>query len=86
MGCGTSLGKTAPVPRNASRGRTIRYHNVVLDFEKLGVWTGEPLELPLPLARLVAAGRDGAAVLVQRGRDGVIVGGAALALPPAATD
>ena len=46
MGCGTSLGKTAPVPRNASRGRTIRYHNVVPGFEKLGVWTGEPLELP----------------------------------------
>jgi hypothetical protein len=75
------------IARGENAGRTVRYHNVVRDFEKLGIWTGgEPLDLPLSLGRLAAAGRDAAAVLVQRARDGVIVASSAALDLTTATD
>ena len=85
---GFDRARDVAIGRGENAGRTIRYHNVVREFEKLGVWTGGgPLDLPLPLGRLAAAGRDAAAVLVQRARDGVIVASsAALDLTAAATD
>ncbi|HEX5079540.1 MAG TPA: DUF1223 domain-containing protein [Geminicoccaceae bacterium] len=56
-----------------NRGRVIRYHNVVREVTNLGRWSGEALEIALPLPRLAADGRDSAAVVVQRPGNGEIL-------------
>jgi hypothetical protein len=61
------------IHRGENRGRVIRYHNVVREVTKLGDWSGEALELALPLERLAGEGRDGAAVVVQHPRTGEIL-------------
>jgi hypothetical protein len=53
------------IQRGENRGRVIRYHNVVREITDLGRWSGDELELSLPLQRLAADGRDSAAVVVQ---------------------
>jgi hypothetical protein len=55
---------------------------VVPELTRVADWHGRAVELELPLAALVAAGRDGAAVLVQRLSDGAIVAAARLPLTP----
>ena len=62
------------VARGENRGQTLRYHNVVREIVDLGTWDGASVTLPLPLERLAAEQRDGAALLVQRQSDGAIVG------------
>ncbi len=69
------------IERGENRGRTLRYHNVVREITALGDWDGAPLTLPLPLERLAAERRDGAAVLVQRKADGAILGAHRIDLP-----
>jgi hypothetical protein len=61
------------IQRGENRGRVIRYHNVVREVTSLGRWSGEVVELPLPLKRLAAEGRDDAAVVVQRPGTGEIL-------------
>jgi hypothetical protein len=61
------------IQRGENRGRVIRYHNVVREIALLGRWSGEVIELPLPLERLAAEGRDSAAVVVQRTGTGEIL-------------
>ncbi len=46
------------------------------ELTRLALWHGRPLEINLPLAPLQAAGRAGAAILVQRLSDGVILAAA----------
>jgi hypothetical protein len=70
------------IRRGENRGRTLRYHHVVRELTRLASWQGRALELQMPLARLRAAGRDGAAILVQRLRDGAILAAAQILLPP----
>jgi hypothetical protein len=70
------------IARGENRGRTLRYHHVVRDLSRVGDWHGDAVELDLPLAALSAAGRDGAAVLVQRLSDGAILAGLRLSLMP----
>jgi hypothetical protein len=70
------------IERGENRGRTLRYHHVVRDLTRLAKWHGEPMELMLPLARLAAEGRAGAAILLQRQSDGVILSAAQVALAP----
>ncbi len=55
---------------------------MVRELTRLGDWHGRAIELDLPLAALSAAARDGAAVLVQRLRDGAILAAARLSLTP----
>jgi hypothetical protein len=69
------------IERGENRGRTLRYHHVVREITSLGRWHGEALELALPLVRLAAEGRAGAAILVQRSSDGVILAAAPVPLP-----
>lgn len=69
------------IGRGENRGRTIRYHNVVREMTELGRWSGDVLEIPLPLERLAADGRDGAAVLVQQ-PGGPILAAGYVALDP----
>jgi hypothetical protein len=61
------------IQRGENRGRVVRYHNVVREVTSLGRWSGEVVELPLPLKRLAAEGRDDAAVVVQRPGTGEIL-------------
>jgi len=70
------------IERGENRGRVLRYHNVVREIVELGAWDGTALTLPLPLERLAAARRDGAAVLVQRKTDGAILAAHRIDLPP----
>jgi hypothetical protein len=70
------------VERGENRGRTLRYHRVVRELSRLGYWHGGAAEIDLPLAALGAAGRDGAAVLVQRLSDGTILAATRLSLTP----
>jgi hypothetical protein len=69
------------IERGENRGRTLRYHQVVRELTRLGDWHGRAAELELPLAELGAAGRDGAAILVQRLSDGAVLAATRLSLP-----
>lgn len=69
------------IERGENAGRTLRYHHVVREIVPLGEWRGRSARFELPLARLVADGRDGAAILVQRARDGAMLGALEVDLP-----
>jgi hypothetical protein len=71
-----------PIERGENRGQTLRYHHVVRELTRLSDWNGGALDLELPLARLGAAGRAGAAILVQRLSDGAILTAAHVPLLP----
>ena len=68
------------IQRGENAGRRLRNVNVVRSFERLGTWTGARLEIPLDLAGARARGRDGCAVIVQRGRAGPVLAAAAMSL------
>ncbi len=70
---GVDLKHEVWIQRGENRGRVIRYHNVVRDIAVLGHWSGDAVQLDLPLERLAAAGRDHAAVVVQRQDNGEIL-------------
>ena len=72
------------IERGENAGKTLTYHHSVRELIELGRYDGEAMAADLPLARLAADGRDGAAVLVQRESDGAIVGAARVTLPPPA--
>jgi hypothetical protein len=64
------------IARGENRGRTLPYHNIVREVAELGHWSGDALALTLPLDRLAADGRDGAAILIQRQSGGEILAAA----------
>ncbi|MHA1152583.1 MAG: DUF1223 domain-containing protein [Alphaproteobacteria bacterium] len=68
------------VKRGENAGHRLRNTNVVRSFERLGTWTGARLEIPLDLSGARARGRDGCAVIVQRGRAGPVLAAAAMSL------
>lgn len=68
------------IGRGENAGKTLRYHRVVRELIELGHWSGEALALPIPIERLAADQRDGAAILVQRRSDGAILSAARLPL------
>ena len=70
------------IERGENRGRTLRYHHVVRELTRLAYWRGRAIEVDLPVARLMATGRDGAAILVQRLSDGAILAATRLSLTP----
>jgi hypothetical protein len=70
------------IQRGENRGRVIRYHNVVREVTNLGPWSGDVLEVILPLKRLAADGRDRAAVVVQRDGTGEILAAGQVDLQP----
>jgi hypothetical protein len=70
------------IERGENRGRTLSYYHVVRELTRLGDWHGRAAEFDLPLARLSADGRDGAAILVQRLSDGMILAAARVSLLP----
>ena len=73
---------TTRVTRGENAGRTLRSTYVVRDLQKIGTWTGEPLELRLPASMLTAGegGRDGCVIIVQQADFGPVLGVRKLAL------
>lgn len=61
------------VSRGENAGAVLRNRNVVRELRSLGSWTGEATALPVE-----TAGRDGCAIIVQRGKAGPILGAAAM--------
>jgi len=74
--------QTVPIERGENSDRTITYHRVVRDIVRIGWWKGDPLELPLQLADLRDGGRDGCAIIVQKGSHGQILGAAEMNFAP----
>jgi hypothetical protein len=70
------------IQRGENRGRVIRYHNVVREVTSLGAWSGEAMEVALPLQRLAADGRDSVAVIVQRTGTGDILAASKVEIRP----
>ena len=68
--------RITPVSRGENAGRTLRNTNVVRDLQRIGTWTGKPLELRLPASALTAGegGRDGCVIIVQEEDIGPVLG------------
>jgi hypothetical protein len=60
------------VKRGENRGRLLSYHNVVRELTAVGMWSGKPVKIELPLEALMGAGQRGA-VLLQAGEGGRII-------------
>ncbi len=73
--------RTADIARGENAGRRISYYNVVRSFERLGHWTGEALSFPVDCDSLIGPNR-GAAILVQEGGYGPILGATRLQPKP----
>lgn len=69
------------IDRGENAGKTLTYHHAVRELAELGRYDGGAMTVELPLARLAAEGRDGAAILVQRESDGAIIDATKLTLP-----
>ncbi|TDH37711.1 DUF1223 domain-containing protein [Pseudohoeflea suaedae] len=74
---------TVEIPRGENRGKRITYHHSVRNFEIIGMWSGEQMEIKLPRSVLGEDGQRGCAIILQRmdakGRPGAILGAAMLA-------
>ncbi len=64
------------VPRGENEGKTLTNFNVVREWRKVGAFEGEKLELSLSTQNDKGEKRGGAAVLVQQGKGGPILGAA----------
>ena len=71
------------VKRGENRGRTIRNRNVVRGLQRIGMWHGQKLELPVMISELSPDGGDSCAVLLQSQRTGRILAAARVALTSA---
>ena len=71
------------IERGENRGRTITYHNVVRDYDMLGMMKDGVVDMTLPLAELKKKGHDSCAILLQQttkaGTPGPIIGAAVIA-------
>ena len=64
------------IKRGENRGRDLSYHHPVRELMPVGMWTGEPMTIRLPLNDLKTMGGDCLAALLQEGRTGPILGAA----------
>jgi hypothetical protein len=64
------------IPRGENEGKTLTNHHVVREWKKLGQFEGEKAEFAITAAGEKGEKRGGAAVLVQHGKGGVILGAA----------
>jgi hypothetical protein len=70
---------TTPIGRGENARRSLKEHNIVRSFVRVGRWDGTPRRMTVPLASIPADATAVAAVL-QRPNQGAIAGAATLAL------
>ncbi len=68
--------RDVPIERGENAGNKLSYHNVVRDMRALGQWRGQAMQMDLSRAELVEGGRDGCAIIVQKGPVGPILAAA----------
>ena len=76
------------IERGENGGRTLRYINVVRELREIGTWTGQPLDIDLPLSTLIAAngdGNDGCVIIVQKDGFGQVLGARRMSFADGAT-
>jgi len=77
--------ETVSIARGENAGRTITYHNVVVDMHRLAMWRGESMEIELPIAELSEVDADGCVIILQQdlpgGNPGQIIGAASYRRP-----
>ena len=66
------------VSRGENAGRSLQNYNVVREMRSLGTWEGDKMVFDVDLAKAIADGRSGCAIIVQQGRTGPILGAAML--------
>lgn len=64
------------IPRGENEGKTLTNHHVVREWKKLGQLEGEKTEYAITAAGEAGEKRGGAAVIVQHGKGGAILGAA----------
>lgn len=69
------------IRKGENRGKTLTHHNVVRAMRPVAEWDGKALKVVLNLADEIAAGYREAAVLLQSGGSGRILGAARFAMP-----
>lgn len=65
-----------PIERGENAGNKLSYYNVARDMRALGQWHGQAMLLDLSRAQLAEGGRDGCAIIVQKGPVGPILAAA----------
>ena len=79
------LPETVEIDRGENKGLEVTYTNIVERWQVLGMWSGEPMEVELPLSDIAQDHTAGLAVILQskkkKGRPGPILGAARVTLP-----
>ena len=70
--------RDVPIERGENAGDNLVYYNVVRDMRALGQWRGQAMEMDLSRAELAEGGRDGCAIIVQKGPVGPILAAASI--------
>lgn len=65
-----------PVTRGENSGQTLHYYNAVREMSPIGMWSGSAMTVKLPRSALDNGKTDAAAILLQQGKTGRIVGAA----------
>ena len=68
--------RDVPIERGENAGNNLVYHNVVREMRPLGQWHGQALKMSLSREMLSEGGRDGCAIIVQKGSVGPILAAA----------
>lgn len=80
-----SRAETVDIGQGENRGRSVTYHNVVLDMRRVSMWKGIGMTVDIPRVEVALAGADGCAVLVQAesraGLPGAVIGAAKISYP-----
>src|SRR5690606_22998396 len=63
-----------------NKGKTLPYYNIVRQLTPVGMWTGEPVTLQLARIAVMRPETEPAAILIQAGHGGPIIGAAWTAL------
>lgn len=67
---------TTDVLRGENRGATLKNFNVVRNWQKLGGWSGDPVEFQVSATQMKSGdgGNDGCVIIVQAEGDGMVLG------------
>jgi hypothetical protein len=65
-----------PIQRGENAGNNLSYFNVVRDMRALDQWHGQAMQMDLSREELAEGGRDGCAIIVQKGPVGPILAAA----------